>query len=221
MLTIHGRLATCPTQVVFDQIPTPCVVLRQKLLLLLLRPCRPVQAQDGQARRTAKKMAKTGRNRPNQPIRMVHDATEGGSADKLGAGQKTAKNGQKRSQQPIRLVNDATKDGSTDKLGSRPKNAHKTPTNGQKRQKNGNQSAWSTMPRKIGQTPSQCSGRKVFGSRAPCGPPPATPKNSKIVSVAESDVGWIVAFRSAKVARIPRYFRGAKGDKGLSATETY
>ena len=40
------------------------------------------------------------------------------------------------------------------------------------------------------------------------------------VSVAESDVGWIVAFRSAKVVRIPRYFRGAKGDKGLSATET-
>ena len=45
-------------------------------------------------------------------------------------------------------------------------------------------------------------------------------KNSCKVSVAESDIGWIVAFRSAKVARIPRYFRGAKGDEGLSATET-
>ena len=41
------------------------------------------------------------------------------------------------------------------------------------------------------------------------------------VSVAESDVGWIVAFRSAKVARIPRHFRGAKGDKGLSATRNH
>ena len=37
---------------------------------------------------------------------------------------------------------------------------------------------------------------------------------------AGSDVGWIVAFRSAKVAQIPRCFRGAKGDKGLSATKT-
>ena len=52
------------------------------------------------ARRTSstrgQKMAKTGQNRPNQPIRMVHDATEGGSADKLGGGkkrQKTGKNG--------------------------------------------------------------------------------------------------------------------------------
>jgi hypothetical protein len=32
--------------------------------------------------------------------------------------------------------------------------------------------------------------------------------------------GWIVAFRSAKVAEICRGFRGAKGDKGLSATVT-
>jgi hypothetical protein len=31
---------------------------------------------------------------------------------------------------------------------------------------------------------------------------------------------WIVAFRSAKVAEIWRGFRGAKGDEGLSATET-
>ena len=44
--------------------------------------------------------------------------------------------------------------------------------------------------------------------------------NGYFVSVAESDVGWIVAFRSAKVARNSRYFRGAKGDKGLSATKT-
>jgi hypothetical protein len=33
-------------------------------------------------------------------------------------------------------------------------------------------------------------------------------------------VGWIVAFRSAKVAWIDRYFRGAKGDGRFSATET-
>jgi hypothetical protein len=32
--------------------------------------------------------------------------------------------------------------------------------------------------------------------------------------------GRIVAFRSAKAAASPRCFRGAKGDKGLSATET-
>ena len=44
--------------------------------------------------------------------------------------------------------------------------------------------------------------------------------DDSFVSVAERDVSWMVAFRSAKVAQILRYFRGAKGDKGLSATKS-
>jgi hypothetical protein len=36
----------------------------------------------------------------------------------------------------------------------------------------------------------------------------------------KEQVGRIVAFRSAKVAGVERYFRGAKGDRRLSATET-
>jgi hypothetical protein len=36
----------------------------------------------------------------------------------------------------------------------------------------------------------------------------------------KEQAGWMVAFRSAKVAINPRYFRGAKGDKRVSARET-
>jgi hypothetical protein len=43
---------------------------------------------------------------------------------------------------------------------------------------------------------------------------------SNLFLLRKVQVGGIVTFRSAKVARVDRYFRGAKGDKRLSATET-
>jgi hypothetical protein len=51
-------------------------------------------------------------------------------------------------------------------------------------------------------------------------PNPARQAGSTEFLLRKERVGRIVAFRSAKVAWIHRCFRGAKGDRRLSATET-
>jgi uroporphyrinogen-III decarboxylase len=50
--------------------------------------------------------------------------------------------------------------------------------------------------------------------------PPRKVRRPDVFLLWKERVGWIVAFRSAKVAWCDRCFRGAKGDKGSSTTET-